>query len=87
MRGEAYRDAINADYSDEFARDREYSMMVRYEDAGKSETGTTIKCAACGKKIIKSTYHRKFCDDKCKNYYWNRVDGKRKLRARAFNAK
>lgn len=45
-----------------------------YELASDAKAGSTITCAGCGKDLTKTTYHKKFHDNKCKDAYWNVVD-------------
>lgn len=55
------------DYSDEIReqedrRDREWTQMnVRFHENGRAETGATIECAHCARKIVKKTYQQRFC--------------------------
>ena len=62
-------------------------MEARYKDNLNSQIGTTIRCACCGKRILKSNYQTQFCRNKgagnCKDKYWNNVPDKRRFRAQA----
>ena len=63
-------------------------MQARYKDNASSQILTTIRCATCGKRIIKTNYQTQFCCNKgsgnCKDRYWNNVSHKRRLRAQHF---
>lgn len=65
-----------------------YQMEIRYKDNANSNIGTTIRCACCGKKIIKKNYNTQFCKNKgannCKDNYWNNVSDKRRRRAQSI---
>lgn len=41
-------------------REREARTARFYENA-KIKVGDHMECAACGKRIVKTTYHQKFC--------------------------
>lgn len=60
-------------------------MKGRYEDNKKSAIGTTIRCAGCGRQIVKRSYQTQFCSNKgfgnCKDKYWNNVPEERRDRA------
>jgi hypothetical protein len=67
--------------------------VSRYRAANAAEVGATIPCANCGKLIIKTTYHKKFCSNQknksrknkhkiknsCKDQYWNLVNPRGKF--------
>lgn len=61
---------------------------ARYFDNKRSQVGTTIRCANCGKRILKKSYQTQFCSNKgrrnCKDTYWNNVDDTRRDRAHRF---
>jgi len=46
-----------------------------YKAAKAAPVGSQIKCAECGKKMIKKSYQQAFCSNKgrgnCKDRYWN----------------
>jgi len=39
------------------------SMRNRYEAAKATKVGSFIRCAYCGKRIKKTTYHKAFCSN------------------------
>lgn len=61
----------------------------RYSDNKLSEVGTTIRCANCGKRILKKHYQTQFCSNKgpgnCKDKYWNCATPERLSRAQFIN--
>lgn len=63
-------------------------MKERYDDNARSNVRTTIRCACCGKRIIKRNYQTQFCRNKgagnCKDTYWNNVSVSRRKRAKFF---
>ena len=76
-------------------RDYEYRKKValmesRYNDNKNSAIGAKIRCAGCGKRIIKRNYQTQFCRNKgqgnCKDKYWNNVPVKRRERAQFMAA-
>lgn len=56
-------------------------LLSRHTDNKRSQVGTTIRCAFCGKRIIKKSYQTQFCSNKgksnCKDLYWNTVKPER----------
>ena len=64
------------------------AMRARYADNARAETGATIECAYCARKIVKRNYQTQFCKNKgsgnCKDRYWNNADDKRRVRAQHF---
>jgi hypothetical protein len=63
------------------------TMGVRYNEAKKAKVGDEITCPTCGKKHIKTTYHKIFCSNykargrhNCKDNFWNRVDPEKRCR-------
>ena len=62
---------------------------ARYYDNKRSEVGTTIRCANCGKRILKKSYQTQFCSNKgrgnCKDTYWNNVSDKRRDRSHRYS--
>jgi len=70
---------------------REYdeveAMKKRYQDCKRAETGATIICPTCKKRIIKRTYNKIFCKNDCKDKFWNNTSDKRRERAKDFNRK
>ena len=76
--------------ADDDCREHEREMMQRlYYDAKRAEVGTSIRCPTCEKLIVKSTYHKTFCNSKktkgrssCKDYYHNVVTEKFKFKGR-----
>ena len=62
---------------------------ARYCDNKRSEVGATIRCASCGKRILKKSYQTQFCSNKgrgnCKDTYWNNVSGKRREMAYIYS--
>ena len=81
------------DYSDHQQEQyfkRLIEMEIRYNDNANSSLGTTIRCACCGKRILKRNYQTQFCTNKgagnCKDEYWNNVSEKRRKRAQSIAA-
>ena len=69
-------------------------LRARYKAAKAARVGEIIECAFCGRRIIKTTYHKAFCSNgktrkgaggNCKDRYWNTVDEVRRERAVFFN--
>jgi hypothetical protein len=64
-------------------------MKARYRDNKRSQVGTTIRCTACNKRILKSNYQTQFCSNKgkgnCKDKYWNCAIPKRLTRSQIIN--
>lgn len=64
-------------------------MGRAYKAAKAAKVGSTVKCAACGKKFVKHSYQQVFCSNKgprnCKDRYWNSMVPSRSLRAQLFN--
>lgn len=87
-------DSMAADHDAErrlFEYDKRVNEMIdRYADNKRSSVGTTIRCACCGKRILKSNYQTQFCRNKgssnCKDAYWNNVSDKRRFRTQMFAA-
>lgn len=96
-------DALNELGWDEIAEEdeREYQAQLyakkidqaigRYREAARAEVGATICCPWCAKKIVKRTYHRKFCSNQrthgknnCKDRFWNNVADARRERAQVI---
>jgi hypothetical protein len=77
------------EYQQELYFKRVTKMRDRYKDNATSQIGTTIRCACCGKRILKSNYQTQFCRNKgsgnCKDQYWNNVSETRRRRAQAIN--
>jgi len=68
------------------------TMKERYRAAEAAKVGSTIRCACCGRKIKKTTYHKRFCSNgktkkggNCKDRYWNTVDVSRRERAKLYS--
>ena len=79
-----------ADDHDREMREEEYfnevsAMKARYNDCKNAETGATIICPTCKKRIVKRTYNKIFCKNKCKDIFWNNTSNKRRKRAQDFN--
>lgn len=55
-------------------------MRMVYAACKETNIGQTMTCPGCGKEIIKSSYHHTFCDQTCKDRYWNTIDPKKKNR-------
>jgi hypothetical protein len=56
------------------------SMKRLYMAAKSAKKGETFKCPYCGRKTLKTTYHKKFCSNRktagqenCKDFYWNAI--------------
>ena len=78
------------EFCDRMDRDRWDSraleMLGRYTQAKNAEVGATIQCPACGRSIVKTTYHKTFCGksnkkkkrgkSSCKDFYHNTVECK-----------
>ena len=67
-------------------------MKERYRAAEAAKIGATIRCACCGRKIKKTTYHKRFCSNgktkkggNCKDRYWNTVVDTRRERATIYS--
>ena len=79
---------ISDDIQEEYYKDIN-KKIKRYNDNKQSQIKTTIRCANCGKRIIKKSYQTQFCSNKgkrnCKDTYWNNTDDKRRQRAIQFN--
>ena len=58
-----------------------------YDNASLAKVGSVIRCPVCGKKITKTTYHKKFCCMKCKDKFWNSFDPQRRERALEWGRK
>ena len=72
---------------DDITYEIDYTMLERYVIAESTVVGNTFLCAYCGKTIVKRTYQQKFCNNKCKDKYWNTVDKKRRNRAKVWSSK
>lgn len=63
-------------------------MYQRYYENKNIPTGNKIKCACCGKTIIKHNYQTQFCSNKgsgnCKDRFWNNIDEQRRNRQKKF---
>lgn len=61
--------------------ERVYKMRSIYNKNKTAKTGEKIKCACCGKTILKANYQTQFCSNRgrgnCKDSFWNRVDSTR----------
>lgn len=66
-------------------------MQRRYIDNQRSAVGTTIRCAACRRRILKKSYQTQFCSNKgagnCKDKYWNVANEKRLYRSKKWAKK
>ena len=94
LESEALQDWHMGDWAEEDARDEAQEqyfkhlaeMESRYKDNTTSKLRTTIRCACCGKRIIKANYQTQFCSNKgvgnCKDKYWNSVSTNRHIRAK-----
>lgn len=62
------------------ARMRELAVdkaQARYADAARAQVGATIRCAYCGRLIVKARPAQKFCpgaSHRCKDRYHNLVN-------------
>ena len=58
----------------------EFSRKIKVKKAAK--VGETCTCPSCGTKFVKTNYQQAFCKSrpgtKCKDYYWNQVDPKKR---------
>lgn len=62
----------------ESQRERDAGIMQERYVANKSaRVNTSIGCAGCGKRMLKSSYQTRFCSNSgvgnCKDTYWNCV--------------
>jgi hypothetical protein len=82
-------DETSDQYIEEF-EDKVFEMKKRYNEALLAKVGDNIACACCGMMVIKTTYHKKFCNNQkktkrgvnsCKDKYWNTVDENRRRRS------
>lgn len=55
-------------------------MIAIYKMCKHSEVGEEMRCPGCGKIITKKSYQHKFCNQQCKDHYWNTVDPRKKNR-------
>jgi len=68
--------------------DRLNRTQARYDDNHRSAVGTTIRCAYCGRRLLKKSYQTQFCSNSgqgnCKDTYWNMRNerGRRRQRRR-----
>ena len=103
MNGQSEGDALNDWYSScEVENDRQENrevamaatreqMRKRYAAAETAKVGNNIQCAFCGRRVVKTTYHKRFCTNgttrkggNCKDRYWNSVDYNRSERAKQW---
>jgi hypothetical protein len=81
---DSYFNDINNDYENKCIK-----ALNRYKENKNSNIGTTIKCAWCGKRIIKKSYQTQFCSNKgknnCKDKYHNNTNETRRFRAQLYN--
>lgn len=90
---ESQSDEGAADHLREIEQERYYkslnNMERRYYDNKRSEVGTTIRCACCGRRLLKKSYQTQFCSNKgksnCKDKYWNNVSDERRERSHRFS--
>ncbi len=95
-------DMFNDDYDMDGLNDHATSysgkvqiMLARYKANKEAKVGTMIRCANCGARIVKTTYHKQFCTNgktkkdrksSCKDRYWNTVDTTRRERAMLYQS-
>ena len=57
-------------------------LIQLYDKAKKAKVGETIICPSCKTEFKKTHWQQKFCKTKaktkCKDYYWNNVDEKKR---------
>lgn len=60
---EARYDYLDVERENELnRRDKDWSAMAdRFRANGQAEVGATIECACCARKVVKRTYHQRFC--------------------------
>lgn len=83
--GEAMAADDEREWREEKYENKISAMRDRYRDNARSAVGTTIRCACCGRRILKKNYQTQFCSNKgrgnCKDTYWNNTNDKRRARA------
>jgi hypothetical protein len=77
-------DMYDDDSFERYQFDKEaQAMLDRFHANCRAETGATIECACCGRKVVKKSYQQKFCPPvqkgkrktyPCKDRYWNIVN-------------
>jgi len=90
---ESQSDGGAADAMREYDQQEYYKGLskkeARYHDNKRSGVGTTIRCANCGKRILKKSHQTQFCRNKgkgnCKDTYWNNVSDTRRERSHRFS--
>jgi hypothetical protein len=63
--------------------ERDSNKLIKAREAAlNSVVGGVIACPSCGTKHVKSSYQSVFCKSKertkCKDNYWNNVDGEKR---------
>lgn len=48
-------------------------LNQRYAEAKKAKVGEDICCPSCKIKFAKKYYQQAFCNQTCKDFYWNNV--------------
>jgi len=76
LEGEEFdRECREAEWDERLAR-----TQSRYDDNKRSDIGTTIRCATCGRRIKKKSYQTQFCSNRgrgnCKDTFWNMRNGR-----------
>ena len=56
---------------------RQEEMRKAYTATKNAITGSIITCPVCGKRYVKTTYHKVFDKTKCRERYWNFADEER----------
>ena len=79
---EILEDGFDVEELLEGIRDRNRLMIIRYNIAKDKEIGETIKCACCGKDVVKKTKAQAFCNktkkgSSCKDIFHNSVNENR----------
>jgi len=63
--------------------ERDSNKLIKAREAAlNSVVGGVIVCPSCGTRHVKSSYQSVFCESKggtkCKDNYWNNVDGEKR---------
>lgn len=81
LESQATYDEVDEELAEEDYKRAFKNSWALYDNAVLAKIGSTIHCPSCGKKIVKTTYHKKFCSTGCKDRFWNRFDSRRRARA------
>lgn len=78
-----YLDMTPQEFAEFNIKQKRDQLIIAYNTAKSAKVKSKVACPMCGKKHIKTTYHKIFDKAKCRERYWNFVDETRYKRTLA----